>query len=167
MSLYRETTTKQFDKVFVLTLLTLFAATSLILVLIGAKQYRYVTNRMNQNFNTRTTAAYLTEKIRQNDIKNTISITDLQGCEALSIHSAGENYDYTTYIYCYEGFLRELVVTKGSVYSLSSGQPITEITNFRLTLYNNSLLKAELETTPGEKLSLYFHIQSGMGKEAA
>ena len=69
---------RKIDTVFVLALITLFAATSFVLVLIGAKQYRYVTNTMNENFEDRTVSSYLTEKIRQYDTEHAIFVTGLQ-----------------------------------------------------------------------------------------
>lgn len=151
--------------VFVLALITLFAATSLALVLIGAKQYRFVTNKMTDNHEDRTTSSYLAEKIRQNDTAGAITICDLKGVPALSIISTEENVTYTTYIYFYEDALRELVVTESSMFSLSSGEAIIPMQGCDFSLANDFLIRAEITDTAGEKQILFFPLHSNVGKE--
>ena len=153
--------------VFVLGLITLFAATALTLVLIGARQYRYVTDVMDSNYEHRTSASYLTEKIRQNDKQDAIGLTTLEGVTALYILNQNETSPFTTYIYYYDGYLRELVVTENSVYTLSGGQPIMKIQNLELEIKNNTLLHAVITTIDGQTQSLYFNLHCQVGKEAS
>ena len=166
MSYSKEKTAKKIDMVFVLALITLFAATALTLVLIGAKQYRHVTDVMDTNFQHRTSASYLTEKIRQNDTQNAIGITTLEGTNTLYILNQNETAPFTTYIYYYDGYLRELVVTESSVFTLSGGQPIMEIQNLELEFKNDSLIHAEITSMDGTIQSLYFNLHCQVGKEA-
>ena len=152
--------------VFVLALITLFAATALTLVLIGAKQYRHVTDVMDTNFQHRTSASYLTEKIRQNDTQNAIGITSLEGTNALYILNQNETSPFITYIYYYDGYLRELVVTESSVFTLSGGQPVMAIQNLELEYKNDSLIHAEITSMDGTIQSLYFNLHCKVRKEA-
>ena len=104
---------RKIDTVFVLALITLFAATSFILVLIGAKQYRFVTDVMDENYKSRTTSSYLMEKIRQNDSHNAITISDLEGVSALTLTTSEEDIRYITYIFynlisCFRRHLRSV-----------------------------------------------------------
>ena len=158
---------KKFDTIFILILLTLFAATSFLLVLIGAKQYRFVTDVMNQNFETRTTASYLSEKIRQSDSLNAITVTTLEGIPALAITSLENNTSYTTYIYCYDGVLRELLVTEHSVFTLSGGQEIMKLHSFIPELVNPTLLSIQVTDTSSQTHTLYFTTHCISKKEAA
>jgi len=160
-------TSKKIDMVFVLALFTLFSATALVLVLIGAKQYRYITDTMNKNHTERTVYSYLAEKIRQHDTQDAITICDLQGVPALSVETLATDISYTTYIYCYDNALRELVVTNTSVFSLSSGQVIMEIQQFTPKQINPSLLCAEIIDKNGNTQTLYFTIHSDAGKESS
>lgn len=153
------------DKVFVLAALALFAATSLCLALIGAKQYRYVTDAMNANYEERTVSSYLTEKFRQYDSQNAITITDLNGTKAIAFLATENEISYTTYIYYYEGALRELVVTEASVYSLSGGQEILMIHGFEPKFVNNSLIQATITDSNDNHKQLYFSIHSAQNKE--
>ena len=47
------------DRVFLLALLALFAATAFLVVSIGAKQYHSITDSMTANYETRTVSSYL------------------------------------------------------------------------------------------------------------
>ena len=165
MSIFKERTSKKIDMVFVLALLTLFAATSLALVLIGAKQYRLVTNTMTENHEDRTTSSYLAEKIRQNDTSGAIAIRDLKGVPALSIVTEESDVTFITYIYFYEDALRELVVTESSMFSLSSGEAIITLKGCDFSMENSSLIRAEVTDSLGEKQVLYFPLHSNVGKE--
>ena len=158
--------TKKFDSIFVLLLITLFAATSFLLILIGAKQYRFVTDTMNKNYETRTTSSYLTEKIRQSDSFGAITVTTLEGVPALSITTIENDVSYITYIYYYEGALRELIVTEHSVFALSSGQKIMELQEFIPTFISNSLLCIQVTNTSSYTETLYFTIHCRTEKEA-
>ena len=156
---------KKIDTVFVLALITLFAATAFMLVLIGAKQYRHVTDTMNANYEDRTVSSYLTEKIRQGDLADAISIVTLEGTPALSLVAYEEDLQFITYIYYYEGTLRELLVTPNSVFTLASGQEILELSGFTPILVNESLLHITVTDTRGDVQQLYLPIHSS-GKEA-
>ena len=56
------------DRVFLLALLALFAATAFLVVSIGAKQYHSIADSMTANYETRTVSSYLEEKMNQNDV---------------------------------------------------------------------------------------------------
>lgn len=165
MSVLKGQASHKIDMGFVLAIITLFAATSLALVLIGAKQYKYINNTIDTNHDNRVVSSYLTEKIRQGDSDNNISICELKGVPALAIETAEENVTYTTYIYCYENYLCELVVTKNSVFELSSGQKILELKDLKLTFANDSLIQAEITNTNGDKQTLFFNLHCSVGKE--
>ena len=166
MSKFTFKTPKKVDMIFVFALVTIFAATSFILVLIGAKQYRYITDEMNINYGVRTTSSYIAEKIRQNDSDSAINISDLDGTPALSIVSHEGDVSYTTHIYYYDDALRELVVTENSVYSLSSGQKIIDMLGFTPTYINDSLISIEVIDTNGRVQTLYFNLHCSSRKEA-
>ena len=57
------------DRVFLLALLALFAATAFLVVSIGAKQYHSIADSMTANYETRTVSSYLEEKMNQNDVR--------------------------------------------------------------------------------------------------
>ncbi len=151
--------------VFILGLFTMFVATSFLLILIGIKQYNYTQEAAGDNYVQRTISSYVQEKIRQHDSVGCIYVTELDGCTALALVSKGENVEFTTYIYCYEGTLRELVVTDSSIYSLSSGQKIMALQGFLPEQISPECICITI-TTQEESYQLYFSPECREGKEA-
>ena len=65
------------DRVFLLALLALFAATAFLVVSIGAKQYHSIADSMTANYETRTVSSYLEEKMNQNDVAGSVAVTSI------------------------------------------------------------------------------------------
>ncbi len=157
--------THKIDMIFVAALFTVFAATAFLAVLIGAKQYQKTADNMNYNYEVRTAASYITEKIRQSDSSGSISITTLSDVNALAVSTTENDKNYTTYIYYYDGWLRELFVSESAVFSLDAGQKIVEISGFFASYADNSLLEITFTGTDGTDYPVYLAIHSD-GKEA-
>lgn len=154
------------DTVFVAALFVLFAMTAILLVLIGARQYRATAKAMNTNYEVRTASSYLTEKVRQNDSASGISIVDFAGGNALALTDATDN-NYTTYIYYYDGSIRELFVGENAVYTPDSGQAIIACKAFDLELVRSGLILASVTDTNGNLHKIYLNIHVTSGRDAA
>ena len=102
------------DRVFLLALLALFAATTFLVVSIGAKQYHSIADSMTANYETRTVSSYLEEKMNQNDVAGSVAVTSIGAFPAIALSEAVNDTIYTTYIYCYDGYLREITVSDGT-----------------------------------------------------
>ena len=153
---------RKIDTVFVLALITLFAATSFILVLIGAKQYRFVTDVMDENYKSRTTSSYLMEKIRQNDtsLNQRISIETFDGYEALTISQTINNTLYHTYIYEAEGELKELFIQDAISASADFGTTILEIGHLEMNEISDGLFQFICTSTDGSTDSVTISTRS-------
>jgi hypothetical protein len=155
------------EAAFVLALFTMFAATAFLVVLIGARQYRSTADSMNTNYEMRTAASYLEEKVRTNDSAGAVYETELDGAPALALQSTEDGTVYTTYIYYYEGSLRELFVTDASVFSLDSGQPVIELSGFEIQTLRPGLLRATCTGTDGSTCTVCLPVHSAGGKGGA
>lgn len=158
-------TSHKIETAFILALFTMFAATSFLVVLIGAKQYQNTADSMNKNYEVRTASSYLMEKVRQNDSSGAIYVTSLLGEEALAIESTENDTLCTTYIYYYENYLRELFVTDSSVFSLSSGQKIIELSGFDIESPDTGILRVSFTGTDGNSSDVYLSVHASRGKE--
>ncbi len=120
------------DLLFTLALFCVFAASALLVVLMGANVYKQTAAGMAQNYNTRTSISYLAEKIRQNDVANGIKIERIDGKDALVLEQTVGKSTYQTWIYSSEGMLREVMVAVGTKVEAADGQPIMEIENLQV-----------------------------------
>lgn len=120
------------DLLFTLALFCVFAASALLVVLMGANVYKQTAAGMAQNYNTRTSISYLAEKIRQNDVANGIKIESIDGKDALVLEQTVGKSTYQTWIYSSDGMLREVIVAAGTKVEAADGQPIMEIENLQV-----------------------------------
>lgn len=158
------TQTRKIDTVFIVCLFMLFAMTSCILILIGAKQYHTTADAMNHNYEVRTVSSYLTEKVHQYDTSTGIAITDFAGGHALALSDTAEEQTYITYIYYYDGALRELFVGEEAVFTPESGQSIIPLDSFDVEPVHAGLIRATYTDTEGFSHTLYLgtHEKEGL-----
>ncbi len=151
------------DVLFVLALFCVFAASALMLVTLGANVYKQIVSDMDKNFEDRTAYSYVIEKLRQNDTSGAIEIGELEGTPALMLTEQIGDEEYCTYLYLYNGFLKELSIRKDSFAGnniRSAGQNIMELSEFSMEEPEKGLLKLELDTGNGEPIVLYASLRS-------
>lgn len=102
---------------------TLFSLCLLLTVLNGAAAYRKTLENTEDAFDKRTKTQYLSTKLRQ---ELGISLEDFGGCEALAFRENLDGECYVTYVYCHEGWLRELFCLEGAGLSPADGEPVLE-----------------------------------------
>lgn len=151
---------RKIDTAFVSCLLLLFAVTSCILILIGAEQYHATTDAMNQNYEVRTTVSYLKEKIHQNDANAETETVYFAGGYALVLTNSIDGNTYSTYIYYYDGALRELSVAENSVCTPDAGQIIVTLESFDAEIVRPGLVRAVFKDTYGILHTLYLNVHS-------
>lgn len=100
-----------------LFLFLLFASlvlTGELLICMGTGVYEDILSSMNRSGNVRTASAYIRQKLRQGMDLNALRVDELDGCDALVLQQyLGDDF-YETYLYCYDGELRELMIRKGT-----------------------------------------------------
>lgn len=131
------------DVIFVLVLFAVFTASALVLVILGANVYKETVKNMSHCYDTRISTSYITQKVRQNDSYDSVSVGKLLDTDALIFsHTIGEE-TYSTYIYCHEGYLKELFMrtdTDIGVSPLLAGSNIMKADSFVIESVNDSLL---------------------------
>lgn len=124
--------------VFTLALLGIFALSALFVAVLGAQVYGRTADQMNDNYNTRISLVYITEKIRQCPGKD-IDIKEVEDSQALVLTQKIDGKEYESWIFTSDGKLREVMVPKGEKVNASDGQDIMEINNFSLERKGNLL----------------------------
>lgn len=149
------------DILFVLALFGVFAVSALTLVTIGADVYQHTVEDMGVNYESRTAVSYIMEKIRQNDTADSISLTTLEDVPALCMLSQIENETYCTYLYLYDGHLKELFMREGTSLGgqiLPAGTDIMELKALALSYASRDLIRVSLQTASGESHTFYVHV---------
>lgn len=143
------------DTFFILALLALFAITSFFVIIIGARQYHSIANQMTENYETRTASSYLVEKFNQNDVDGSVTITDMESFPAIALTQTIHEQNYTTYIYAYDGYLREVTVSSDTVITPASGQKIVEAEALDIEVCSNNLYCFTITDTYGNACPVY------------
>ena len=97
------------DTLFVITLLGLFLIFLLMMLLFSTQAYRTAVEGNQENNNLYTASAYITEKFRQHDSSQSVSLDTLDNLPAFCMTDTIDGTSYVTYIYLLEtseGFYR-------------------------------------------------------------
>ncbi|MDR1292565.1 MAG: DUF4860 domain-containing protein [Clostridiales Family XIII bacterium] len=138
---------------FTLLLLGVFALTAIFVAVLGAQVYRSSAEKMQANFDTRTSLVYIAEKVRQSTGTN-FEVRDAGGRPALVITEGYDNGQaYETWIYAYDGKLCETTITAGSRMAPGSGQAIMDMKSMDFEV-DGSLVKITSVNDAGDEESL-------------
>ena len=149
------------DILFVLTLFGLFALSAIFLISVGADVYSKTVEHMDENFDTRTSMAYITEKVRQSDKSGALSVGSLENHDAIIITTQAAGVNYYTYLYEHEGFLKELMVREDILLGPEAGQEILAVTGFTLTPVNDKLLNCQISVKEDQTYNLWISVHAG------
>ena len=127
------------DFIFPIALFFVFAASSLVVLILAADIYGSTTNQLQANDENRTALSYISEKIRQNDAGDAPEIATVEGIECLALAADYNDVPYTTYIYEYEGMLKELFARDDASVSLKDGKDIMEISSLTILQIDDRL----------------------------
>ncbi len=151
------------DVLFVLALFVVFTLSALVLVILGASVYKQTVSYMDENYTARTAYSYLTEKVRQNDLHDSIFIGQLEDTPALVLTREIDGTAYATYLYLYEGSLRELFMRQGNDIGadpLSAGREILPLHDWKLEMAGEHLLHISLTLEDDSEKELYISLYS-------
>ncbi|MBO4883072.1 MAG: DUF4860 domain-containing protein [Lachnospiraceae bacterium] len=137
------------DVIFVLALFGAFAFSSVMLIIIGSNIYRGTINNMQDNFETRTSASYICEKVRQGELVESESV---EGNDAIAIYKQIGEREYVTYLYERDGYLCELFTSADNEVTssaLAAGQKITELNSLSVSPAADSLIEILIKNKNG------------------
>lgn len=111
-------------------LLLTFVLCTLFVVLIGSGVLDSITRRSDNNFETMITKQYIINKVHENDKRGLIDVVELEGETVLKIDIPDSNY--SSYIYYYDGGLRELVADLNDGLGLKDGIKVLDCKEFKI-----------------------------------
>ena len=138
------------DTLFVLCLLFLFIISAVTVILIGAGVYKKNVEAMSENHSHRIACAYISEKIRQSDVKGRVFTEEVFGQNTLVLQDEVDGVLYNTYIYNYDGWLMELYAKSDldEIYP-QSGQKILKISSFDIKEIEDAFFKVSVTLDDG------------------
>ncbi len=128
-------------------LLALFLLLSVLTAMRTAAVYKKVLDRSDR-MDRSTALTYITEKVRQNDTAGALRVGTIGNCRALVIVQ-GDELLYDTYIYCYDGSLRELMIKRELIPAPEMGRALLPMESLELTL-EDGLLRIRCTDSSGE-----------------
>ena len=148
------------DVIFMITVFGVFMLSALFVVLFGAKIYKKTAHDMSVNFSSRTSLAYVTEKLHQHDHKNGVEVIEDTKSPILKMTQFVNSDEYCTYLYEDNGYLKELTVRGDVALVRSAGKNILKLNSFESTRISDSLYRFNIEDDEGNKTEFYVSLYS-------
>lgn len=148
------------DLLFPIALFLVLAASSLFLVILAANVYQKSVAWEESNYESRTCLSYVTEKIRQSDENGGITVGTFDGMPCLMLHQTFGEQSYITYLYSYEGQLRELFVQEGVSMKASDGQAILDVDHFAVEEQEEGIFRISCTDENGKESVTYAAVKS-------
>lgn len=149
------------DIVFVLVTFCIFAVSVLIVLMTGAKAYGSIRNSMEDQYSERTCVNYISAKVRHFDENNAVYLDEMDGVPVLCLENEFDGSTYVTYIYYYEGQVRELYTDPNLGLGIESGTSIIDVSNLSFSQVNDSLISVNCTGSGGNTSTLYISTRCG------
>lgn len=138
---------------FTMLLFLVFIMCALFTVLAGSKVYENISRRMDQTYTGSVALQYVANKVRQGDSADAVTVKEFEDQPVLEVKQTIEDAEYITWIYYYEGSIRELFTYEDSGLGLSDGLEILECDGLELK-QDGQLLHVTTLGTGGGSLTL-------------
>ncbi len=148
------------DIVFSLSLLCVFAVCGLLVIFIGVSVYESTATNMEEAFSDRTAMSYVAKQVRQNDRIDGVDIGQVEGVTALVLKEEVGEEIFCTYIYYYDGYLREIYAKESFEPALSAGQALIEIDGFQAIMNEDGTLTISISEEDEGVANLTLALQS-------
>lgn len=146
----------------IIVLALLMMLTSIISVLISATIYSISSEDITYSREERLGTNYIKTKLRCNDHIDGIAVKDFNNQSALYLYQDIDGASYTTILYVYDGYLRELFCDTGAEqdFELDAGNEVTEAVGLELKQSDNSI-NVKFISKSGNEQSFSYLIKSG------
>lgn len=139
---------------FTMLLFLILTICSIFTITFGAKVYKNIDSRMNENFIGTTALSYISNKVKQADESNAVSVLTMENTQILKIEQAFNETKYFTLIYFKDGNIKELFVSEDSQYTLEDGISIMQGEGISFSMIEKNLLKVETSGNHGHSILL-------------
>ena len=133
----------------VLLLFAMFALLSVGVLTAGMTVYQKTRTKADSVYHRRTSLSYIANQIRQADRLDGVEVVQFHGSDALSLRQTYWDTNYYTYIYVWDGQLRELFFEEGLELPPESGAIIVELTQMSVSVSEEGLIHLSLTYADG------------------
>ena len=139
-----------------LLVFAVFAVCVLGVLLTGAGVYKRLVGSGAEDYSRRTTAQYVTTRVRQAGRAGSVGVEDFGGQDALVLREEIGGSVYLTRVYCFDGWVRELFTAESGDFSPEDGEKVLEAEELSFAMEGSSLL-AQITLPDGtvQELTLY------------
>lgn len=148
-----------FDSVIIAVLFCVYVVSVAFVLISGIHIYRSAAAAMKERYEKRTLTSYLSVKTKHYDASDSISIGYAGGKEALVLTEKYGSEIFKTYIYCYEGSVRELFIRESVTAEAGAGEKITAADSLNFEMITPSLIKVISTGSFGESCA-FIHLRS-------
>ena len=145
---------------FSILLFFLFTLCMVFVMVVGANVYKNIINQMDNNFIDRTGISYITNKVRQYDYTDNVSVVEIEGKTVLELIEPHTDVDYHTLIYILDGEICELFKEVEVDLPLSEGIRIIAADHVDFKMEKDGLLYILVEGANGPQHT-YVNLRSG------
>lgn len=145
----------------VLGLLLLFTLSSLFLIRSGSDLYERMSQSKDYQTDIRIATAYINNKLRQNDIADSIQIKKAAtGNMALVLTEKHSGIPYDTWVFSKDGYLKETMVPHLEEPDLDQSFEIIKLSSMNVKMLENHTLQVDLKDERQQKVQLIYKIKS-------
>ena len=148
---------KKMGGLMALFLFGLFVVCIFAVLFTGTEIYQKLTVRDRRTYEKRTAAQYLTTKVRQADVDGRVEVGELDGIAALILSENIDGTEYRTWIYCFDGYIRELFVSADSA---EAGEKVLEAEKLHVWQKDTAVC-AEITAQDGSVQQIFLYPRSG------
>jgi hypothetical protein len=148
------------DKVFALALFCAFAASVLLVLIIGAGVYKNTVKSMEDRYTERTCLSYVSSKVHHYDAFGGVHLQQFGDGQALALEEKIGGSDFVTLIYTYKGYVMELFMEKGTQLTPADGEVIIKDIGLEFQQAADNLINVSCTNENGRSDSMYININS-------
>lgn len=124
------------DMIFPIALFFVFISSCFIVLILSFHTYRKAVQLEQSNYQTRTALPYITQKIHQNDLIDSVSLQQIDQKDVLVLKSSYSQGKYTTYLYEDKGYLKELFISNQLEFDKDDGKKIMPASHLKMQQIN-------------------------------
>lgn len=159
----RQTGGHTIDVLFPLAVFFAFAASAVMAILLAANIYSSAVTGSERMYNASTALSYIREKVHQNDTVGAVQIEQLEGIDVLILKQTYNEQAYRTYIYAWDGGLRELFSREDLPFDPDNGRYLLDIQGFSCKKVSEQLLEVQCIDSDGGELKACIALFSSEG----